>query len=361
VGSARFAVILIGMLGAGCISPVIPIGSGKTAKQAQHDTMVELGPTRLGTGERWQGEVTTKKIRVWADNEYRAQNVKWEASFEEQLELANNAALTPLFGIRLVAEYAVWNRAEPGATLSDAIDALHELDPGTDVFAVIGLTSSLSLVSATMDQLGLATLNGRHVMLRGYADLAERKMYANAFPDLTPEERELALQQLRRHKTAAVLLHELGHILGVEHETDDSSIMNAAYSNHATQFTPQARQVMLANVDARLQRSRPGAATAVAQATPAAAAAPPSSTALPAVRHAPVTIRVTRKRVTIVDDKPRAPEELDAMIADVLAQDPRTHVIISEDKNLPVGTTGDLIDHLKTLGVQKIEFAWSGH
>jgi biopolymer transport protein ExbD len=158
-----------------------------------------------------------------------------------------------------------------------------------------------------------------------------------------------------------VILHELGHILGVDHELEETSIMNAGYSNHATQFTPAAKQTMLANVDTRLARRRigPDTATVVAQATPAAATpAPPAG---PVVHHAPVTIRVTRKRATIVEGKTLAAEALDAMMTAVLAEDPETHVVISEDKNLPVGTTGDLIDHLKTLGVQKIEFAWSGH
>src|SRR6187549_2873095 len=51
-------------------------------------------------------------------------------------------------------------------------------------------------------------------IVRGYADLEERKRYADAFPDLRPEERALALEERRRHKTAVVLLHEIGHTFG---------------------------------------------------------------------------------------------------------------------------------------------------
>src|SRR4029078_5435393 len=185
------------------------------------------------------------------------QNIHWQQSFDEALELTN-VVIEPLLGLHLVAEYAVWERDVPCATLTDGINALEEQDPGDRVFAVIGLTSSLPLVSATFDELGLAMLGARHMMLRGYADLEERKMYANAFPDLRPEERELALEHLRHHKTAVVLLHELGHVLGVMHDNETASIMNAMYSNHATSFPEAARDVMLRSVDERLHRPSTG-------------------------------------------------------------------------------------------------------
>jgi len=68
----------------GCISPVMKFGEGKTAKQAQHDTINELGPARLVTGEKWNGDVETRKIRVWADQQYRTQNRNWQKSFEDR-------------------------------------------------------------------------------------------------------------------------------------------------------------------------------------------------------------------------------------------------------------------------------------
>lgn len=349
---------------ANCISPVVHFGEGKTAKQAQHDTMNEFGPARLATGETWQGEVETRKVRVWADGPYRTQNIRWQATFEQPLELAN-VVITPLFGLRLVAEYRVWDRDVPGATLEDDLYALRDQDAGEDVFAVIGLTSSLPLVSATFDQIGLAELGGHHLMLRGYADLEERKLYANAFPDLRAEERELALEHLRHHKTAVVLLHELGHILGVDHEVDENTIMNATYSTHATAFSPQARQVMLHSVDQRLRRNGATpddtAPKAVAQTTlPTAkqAAAP----VVPAIikHHDPIVIRLTKKKATIVAGKVLVAAALDSLLKDAYAQDPTTQITISQDKNLPGGALGDLLDQLKADGFTKVELAWSG-
>lgn len=364
------AVVCAVAFSSGClISPVMHFGEGKSAKQAQRDTMTELGPARLVTGEKWKGEVTTKKVRVWADNEYRAQNVHWQETFDESLELTN-VVISELFGVKLVADYHVWDRSVPGATLTDSINALIERDQGDDVFAVIGLTSSLPLVSATFDQLGLAMIGGRHIMVRGYADLEERKMYADAFPDLRPEERELALEHLRHHKSAVVLLHELGHVLGVEHEVDESSIMNASYSNKATKFTLLARQVMLASVDQRLHR---GDAPQVAAATPAVAAPlplpppppkpdaqPQPASTEPAIHHAPIVIRVTRKRETIVGGKRVDADALTGLLKVAYAEDPTTKIIISEDRHVPTGVVGDLLDRLHAVGFERAEFAWSG-
>ena len=233
------ATLLATVVVAGCISPVMKFGKGKTPRQAQHDTMSELGPARLQTDASDSGKLETRRIRVWADDAYRTQNVRWQQSFEGPLELTN-LVLTSVFGIKLVAEYRAWDRHVPGSRLGDDLAALMERDPGRDVFAVVGLTSSLPLVSATFDELGVANLGGLHLVVRGYADLEERKLYADAFRDLLPEEREPFLQSRREHKTAVVLLHELGHVFGFAHDPDEHTIMSANYSPRATAFSPAA-------------------------------------------------------------------------------------------------------------------------
>jgi biopolymer transport protein ExbD len=337
-------------------------GEGKTAKQAQRDTMSGMGPARLATDRKWAGEVATKKIRVWADNEYRTQNRHWQESFDKPLELAN-LVITPILGVRLVAEHRVWERHVPGARLTDHVAALIEHDPGDDVFAVVGLTSSLPLVSSTFEELGMAMLGGRHLMLRGYADLEERKLYANAFPDLRPEERELALVHLRHHKTAVVLLHELGHIWGVEHEADSRTIMNAAYSNHATSFSEESRVIMLRTIDQRLHRA-PSLPEAIvpqpASASAPAAAAEEAAPRAPIVRREPIVIRVTKAGHTIVDGKRLTAEALDAVLKGAFADDPETKIVIKEDRRVPAGVVGGLLDRAKAIGLSKFEFGWTG-
>lgn len=346
---------------AACISPVMTFGEGKSAKQAQHDTMASFGPARLATDEKWNGEVTTKTIRVWADNEYRTQNRNWQKTFEEPLELAN-VVITPLLGLRLVAEFAVWERHVPSATLEEHIAALIEHDPGNDVFGVVGLTSSLPLVSSTFEQLGVASMDGRHIVLRGYADLEERKMYANAFPDLRADERELALVHLRHHKSAVILLHELGHNFGVDHEAE-ATIMSASYSNHATSFSGKARITMLRTIDRRLDRTptvpeeappaQPAAATA-ASAQPATAPAPP------AVRREPIVIRVTKAGHTIVGGKKLDAAALDALFKGAFVDDADTEIVIKEDRKVPIGAVSAVIDRAKAIGLSKFVFGWTG-
>lgn len=358
--------VLVGVVVGGCISPVMTFGEGKTAKQAQRDTMTSFGPARLVTGEQWSGDVETRKIRVWADQQYRTQNRHWQQSFEQPLELAN-LVITPIFGLRLVAEFMTWDRHVPGSTLAEDITALQERDPGKDVFAVVGLTSSLSLVSSTFDELGVASLGGRHMVLRGYADLEERKLYANAFPDLRAEERELALVHLRHHKTAVVLLHELGHVLGADHESDSTTIMNASYSNHATSFSPRTREELLRSVDQRLHRtstlpdvpSTPAVATAIPSQPrqPTRAESAPST---PAVPHPPIVIRVTRKGTTIVDGKLVNAIALESLLKAAFAEDPKTKIVIHEDRKVPTGVVGDLLDRVKAIGFTKFEFGWTG-
>ncbi|HUS31117.1 MAG TPA: biopolymer transporter ExbD [Kofleriaceae bacterium] len=372
---ASLALALPTLLLAACLmTPVMRFGEGKTAKQAQRDTMTEIGPSRLATGETWKGEVTTRTVRVYADGPYRTQNIHWQDTFNEALELTN-IVLTPLFGVRLVADYHVWDRDVPGATLADSLDALRAHDPGDDnIFAVIGLTSSLPLVSATFDQLGYASVGGRHIMLRGYADLEERKAYANAFPDLTPEERELALVHLRHHKSAVILLHELGHNLGMDHEVAENTIMNASYSSHATAFSPTARSTMLASVDKRLNRASSttppsSTPTPTPTPTPVLASAPPPphattpspTTDTPTMPHDPILIRVTKKAATMVNGKTLDTDALDTLLKATFAEAPKTRIIISQDRNLPPGVMGDLLDRLKAAGFAKVEFAWSGH
>jgi len=86
--------------------------------------------------------------------------------------LAPGSVIVKNLRLRLVPDYQVWNyRAPSGATLSDRLLELAQLDDGNGVFAVIGLTGSLALVEATFEELGVAHLGGRHMMIRGYADI----------------------------------------------------------------------------------------------------------------------------------------------------------------------------------------------
>jgi hypothetical protein len=202
---AAWVAVMLGV--SGClISPVIPIGgNGKSSRERQHDRMSKLLPVPLTAPGRWTGEVRVARLRVWADDEYRAQNLRWEHGFDDELDDVNQL-MTPMLGVRLEAEYRAWDHHAPTGTLSDHLDALDRADPGDDVVWVVGLTSSLSLVAASFEQIGVARLGGRHLVVRGHADLEERAAFERGFPDLDRDEREAVLEARRRHKTTAVLV-----------------------------------------------------------------------------------------------------------------------------------------------------------
>jgi len=244
-------VLGVAALGSGCLSPVMSIG-GKSSHEAQHDTLSKLFPAQLTALGHWTGEPRVAKLRVWADDEYRAQNVRWEHGFDEQLDYANQV-LIPMLGLRLEAEYMPWRHHEPTSTLDEHMQELARMDPGDDAAFVVGLTSSLSLVSATFDQIGVAMLGGRHLVVRGHADLEERQAFERAFPSIGRDEQEAVLEARRRHKTVTVLLHELAHSLGALHETEPGWVMNATYSHQAASISDRNRELMLITLEDRLK------------------------------------------------------------------------------------------------------------
>jgi biopolymer transport protein ExbD len=318
-------------------------GEGKTAKQAQRETMNDFTPSRLVADASWRGEITVKKMRVWADNQYRGQNVKWQQTFDSTLEIAN-LVLAPVFGLRVVAEYRVWDHHVPGNSLANDLLVLASRDPGDDVFAVVGLTSSLPLVSATFDDLGMAQIGGRHMILRGYADLEERKQYEAAFRDLTQEERELALQQRREHKTAVVFLHELAHNLGAEHDAEENMITSAGYSHRAKAFSASARDVMMRSIDARLGR---------ASTKPETAPAPPQPEAArePLVFHVDAAGRVMRGE-QVVDDA-----TLDKLLADAFASSAQTEIAIKRARKAPAAVVNRIVSRATAIGLTRVSMS----
>ena len=106
----------------------------------------------LAAAARWTGDVRTAKIRVYADDDYRAQNLRWQQTFGEELDYAN-AVLEPVLGLHLIAEYREW-----------------------DFRAIAGARSPTT------------RMPGHHVIVRGCADLEERNAFPRAVPDLSGDE-----------------------------------------------------------------------------------------------------------------------------------------------------------------------------
>jgi tetratricopeptide (TPR) repeat protein len=220
--------------------------------QEERRQLGEEMPATLEARTKFEGTVRTAKVRVYADTDYRAQNIRWKKGFGDQLDYANQL-LEPMLGLRLEAEYKEWDRRAPETPLRETVRELAELDPGDDVAWVFGLTASTPLLSQTTDELGVAEVLGSHIVLRGYSDLAERKAFARAFPDLSAAERDEVHDARRRHKQTVVLVHELAHTLGALHETDPDWIMAATYSPKQASFGDRNRELMLIGLADRLR------------------------------------------------------------------------------------------------------------
>jgi len=328
----------------GCMS-TMHFGGGKSAKEAQHDEARDLTPPSLTVDHEWTGPIATAKVRVYADDDYRAQNMHWQQGFDEQLEYVNEV-LAAGFGVRLVADYREWPRHAPGETLEQALAELHELDRGDDVFEVIGLTSSLSLVSATFENIGMGALPGRHLVVRGYADVFERQAFDRAFTTLDQSEREAMYVARRRHKTATVLLHELGHTLGAPHVEEADTIMNPAYSDHSAAFDAHSRELMLATLDERLHRQSVHAATASAVTTSGEHYAAPA--------HATLVITVDAQGAATVGGQSVDDDVMRRLMKISYDDDHDTQVVVKASKKTPHAAVVKILDAAKAAGLTKL-------
>lgn len=114
---------LVGVSAAACMSPVMRFGGGKSAREAQGHTMAANTPGAISTEGDEARDAPTAKVRVYADDAYRAQNLHWREVFDDELEAAN-AVLAPVFGVKLVAHYREWEHHAPANQLSEDLAAL---------------------------------------------------------------------------------------------------------------------------------------------------------------------------------------------------------------------------------------------
>ena len=347
--------VAVAALASGClVSPVMHFGGGKSHEQVEHETVRSLTPPALTVDGTWHGPVRTATIRVYADGDYRGQNTRWTQTFQQVLDDANQV-LVGDYGVRLVADFRTWDRHEPTAELSDSLAALGTLNPGNDVLTVVGLTSSMPLTSGAFEQLGLAELGGRHLIVRGYADVEERAAFERAFTDIDDDERDGMYVARRRHRNATLLLHELGHNLGVAHSAEPDTIMSAVYSARAASFDPESRAAILTALDARLNTATepppppPPVHRACVDPPPPAHGTPPATD-----EHAVLVIGVDRRghRIThgdVLDDA-----ALDELLATTAQEDPATQIEVHPMPGAPASALRDLVARVRAACLQRV-------
>jgi hypothetical protein len=330
----RYAIVLLAL--SGClISPIFTWGGGTSRKEAERKVFSEQTPPLLVAGVPLKGAVSDVPIRVWADDEYRAQNRRWQAAFGEHLTYVNQI-VKPMLGIRLVAQYGDWKyRASPDAMLEDTLAALRQHDRGDAAFVVVGLTSALTLVSGSFEKLGLAEVGGTHVVVRGYADTEERKAFSKAFPSISVDERKQLLEMRRRHKMAALLLHELGHVFGAGHDGDDDFVMSPGYTHRIAAFSSRSRATMRANVDRRLGRQIPVDADA----------------------HPTLIVEVDAAGAVLVGGVPVGDSTLAELIRLSAEDDANTEVVIRADAAAPPAAVEGVMQRARAAGLERVTIA----
>jgi hypothetical protein len=208
------------------------------AKQAQEHRAESLRPATLAAvgGGVELDAAKPLKARVWANARYVSQTVDWQHDFRGIVEDANRV-LAGGVGARIeIAGMERWEDAAPDESLDAQMSALKEQDPGRDAAWVIGLVGGLPTATARYHELGLATVWGHHIVLRSARDLLEQEAIEKSLAELSVDARTELIRQRRRHRSTAVLLHEIGHTLGLIHQTGKDQLMLPAYSSKVDGF-----------------------------------------------------------------------------------------------------------------------------
>ncbi|MFL5446337.1 MAG: matrixin family metalloprotease, partial [Myxococcales bacterium] len=268
----HFAPLLLAML-AGCWY--------RTPAQVQRDYAQTLLPAAAPEAKaRPEGQIKLLRVRVYADRDYQAQTPRWESHIEDQLDRANRV-LEAQLSVRLQVEsIRVWDRHGGLRGLESALADLIARDPGdaeepalpaspvakarrpehTEVDWVIAFVSSLDVFSATHEQLGIAALFSRHLVVRGISNAAEMDEIDSALDKLPREERAALARERRIHKETSVLLHEWAHTLGVFHDAVPGSLMAPFYEPSRSMFTEGAIRLLQAALAYRNDRTPEGRA-----------------------------------------------------------------------------------------------------
>jgi hypothetical protein len=139
------------------------------------------------------------------------------------------------------------------------------------------------------------------------------------------------------HKNATILLHELGHNLGVSHEHRNDALMAPNYSEHVVGFSPEAHAMIMDMLDQRLGR---GSFSGAPRPVPAAVVAKP---------HTQVHVHISAKTF-LFEGIERDLDELIVLFGVQVANDPDTEVVITKDKGVPQARVTEVIDRAKQAG-----------
>ena len=184
------------------------------------------------------------RVRVYAAADYRRQTLGWQERFGRTLERVNSIT-RDWPGVRFtVVEWRNWERDSAEPPMQQLLDDLAKTDPGSDVDLVVGLVAALPVFPGSIDNLGMARMFSRHLVVRSLHELAEHDFLRREYDALSESEREALLAKRKLHKEQVIFLHEWAHTLGVIHASRPGSIMNPRYGRAQTGFSDEEAELV---------------------------------------------------------------------------------------------------------------------
>lgn len=179
------------------------------------------------------------RIRLYASQDYRAQRASWQSRVTKMVDSAGEV-LGPAFGVRLeVVDAQIWNAECDPESLGECLRELASYDPGDDVDWVVGLVSSVPRFTSSFDELGMASLPGRHFVLRDLYAAGEREAINASFPHMTASKRNEIFKERQKHKRLVVFLHEWAHTMGALHTRREDTIVYPKYNDDVAGFSDE--------------------------------------------------------------------------------------------------------------------------
>jgi hypothetical protein len=226
---------------------------GETKRAQQHAAQAATPESLHASDTGSSSGGRTFRVRLHATPAYAQATIDWEKQARDVVDEANRM-LAPAVGVRLaVSDAAAWTPTASEQDLSAVLADLAASDHGDGVELVLGLVGGLPRDASSFHEAGLGEVLGKHAVVRTAARLDENLAVEKGFTELSEEDKSRLLRDRARHRAVAVLLHEVGHVLGAMHETDPHSLMNARYDPRMQAFSLEATEVMHITVSHRAE------------------------------------------------------------------------------------------------------------